>query len=383
MKLIVNNHNIFIIVLVTFLSSLILVPIFRKVAIHVNAMDYPDNKRKLQKVPMPRLGGLAIFLSFMLGYILFAKESTIMLSILMGSFLLILMGFVDSINPLKARYQLIVHIIAASIVCIYGGLVLNDVSIFGLNIIFPKPWNYFITIFFIVAFINIINLIDGLDGLAAGISTIYFITIAIIAVILSQMGGLDVILALIMCGSTLGFLVYNFPPAKCYLGQAGSDFLGFIIGVISLLGFKATTLTSIIIPICIMAIPIFDTAFAILRRLLKGEGIFTPDKEHFHHQLLKLKFSPRTSILIIYFITIMFSAISIFFVIGDQKLAMFIYIILMLFLIFIVMKTDILFKHKKTKLREEKEAKLLVKQQHDAMNKRKKNNKKHKKNKKS
>lgn len=347
MSFMINGHNVFVIVLVTFLTSLLLIPIIKKVSIHVNAMDYPNSPRKIHKKPMPRLGGVAIFLSFMLGYMLFAKSSTMMLSILMGSFLLILVGFIDSINPVKARYQLITHIIAASTVVIYGGLVLNDVSFLGINLTFSYPFNYIVTIIFIIAFINMLNLIDGLDGLAAGISSIYFLTIAIIALILNQMGGLDVTLAFIMLGSTLGFLVYNFPPASIFLGNCGSDFLGFLIGIIALLGFKATTLTSIIIPICIMAIPIFDTAFAILRRLLNGEGIFTPDKEHFHHQLLKMKFSPRTSILIIYFITAMFSLVSIFFVLGDQKQAIAIYVILMIFLLFIVLKTDILFQHKK------------------------------------
>ena len=379
MKYLINNHNIFIIVLVTFLATVILMPIIKKVAIHVNAVDYPNSPRKIHKKPMPRLGGVAIFLSFMLGYMLFAQTNSIMISILIGSFLLILAGSVDSITPLKARYQLIVHIIAASIVVIYGNLVLNDVSLLGLNIHFNEPFNYLITILFIVTFINVMNLIDGLDGLAAGISSIYFLTISIIAFMLNQLGGLDVILALIMLGSTLGFLVYNFPPASCFLGNCGSDFLGFIIGVIGLLGFKGATLTSIVIPICILAIPILDTVFAIFRRLLKGEGIFTPDKEHFHHQLLKMKFSPKTSILIIYFITSLFSAVSIFFALGDKKQAMIIYIILMLLLIFIVMKTDILFKHKKTILEEERLLKLEIAREHEIMNKRKKNKKKRKK----
>ena len=380
MNYVINNHNIFAIVLITFLATLVLTPIMKKVAIHVNAMDYPDSKRKIHKVPMPRLGGVAIFLSFMLGYILFAPENSIMISILMGSFLLILAGAVDSITPLKARYQLIIHIISAAIVVVYGKLVLNTISIFGLTINFVEPLNYLITILFIVLFINVINLIDGLDGLATGISSIYFLTIAIIAFMLNQLGGLDVILALIMLGSTLGFLVYNFPPASCFLGNCGSDFLGFIIGVIGLLGFKGATLTSIVIPICILAIPILDTVLAILRRLIKGEGIFTPDKEHFHHQLLKMKFSPKTSILIIYFITALFSAVSIFFALGDKKQAMVIYVILMLFLIFIVMKTDILFKHKKTILEEERILKEEVAREHIIMQKRKKERSKKRKN---
>ncbi len=352
MELVVNGHNVLLVVLITFVCSVILVPATMKVAIHVRAMDYPDGIRKFQKKPMPRLGGIAIFLSFIVGYMLFARESTMMLSILMASFLLVLVGFVDSINPVKAKYQLLTHFIAAFTVSVYGGLVLNNVSILGLNVTFPYPLNYLITIIFLIAFINMVNLIDGLDGLAGGICSIYFATIAIIGLVFTQMEGLDVILALIMFGATAGFLVYNFPPAKTYMGNCGSDFLGFIVGVIALLGFKATTLTSIVIPILIMAIPIFDTLFAILRRAISHKGIFTPDHDHLHHQLLKLKFSPRTSILIIYGITIMFSAVSIFFVLGDQKIAMTIYVILMLILLFIVMKTDILFKHKKTKEKE-------------------------------
>ena len=194
---------------------------------------------------------------------------------------------------------------------------------------------------------NAINLIDGLDGLASGISSIYFATIAIIAFILNKMQGLDTILALIMLGSTLGFLVWNFNPAKIFMGDTGSLFLGFTISVIWLLGFKGATLTSFIIPIVILSIPIFDTGLAILRRILKGEKISAPDKEHFHHQLLKMKFSMKATVLIIYAINILFASVSIFFVLGDAKMAVLIYVILMLLVLFLVMKTDILFQHKK------------------------------------
>jgi len=150
-----------------------------------------------------------------------------------------------------------------------------------------------------------------------------------------------------MLGSTLGFLVHNFHPAKIFMGDTGSLFLGFTISVIALLGFKATTLTSLIIPIVILAIPIFDTALAILRRLLKGEKITAPDKDHFHHQLLKMKFGVRSTVLIIYAINILFAAVSVFFVLGDSKQAIALYVALMILLLFLVMKTDILFHHHK------------------------------------
>ena len=210
---------------------------------------------------------------------------------------------------------------------------------------FPVPINYIITIFFIVAIANAINFIDGLDGLASGISSIYFLTIAIIAFILNRKEGLDTILSLIMLGSTLGFLVHNFHPAKIFMGDSGSLFLGYTISVIALLGYKAATLTTLIIPITILAIPIFDTGLAILRRIIKGQGISTPDKEHFHFQLLKMRFSVPASVLIIYGINILFASVSIFFVLGDKKLAIYIYIALMILLLFLVLKTDILFQH--------------------------------------
>ncbi|MBR1416515.1 MAG: undecaprenyl/decaprenyl-phosphate alpha-N-acetylglucosaminyl 1-phosphate transferase [Bacilli bacterium] len=353
MNLEVNGHNVFIILLVTFLTSLILTPIVKKIAIHINAIDVP-NERKVHTKPIPRLGGLAIFLAFMLGYMLYARESTMMLSVLMGSFLIILCGIIDDIKSVKAKYKFIVQIVAAATVCIYGNLILDEITIFGLNLYFTAPWSYIITILFIVAVMNIMNLIDGVDGLASGISSIYFLTIAIIAFILNQKGGLDIILSLIMAGSTLGFLAHNFPPASIFLGDTGSYFLGYIISVIGLLGYKAATLTSIIIPLAILAIPIFDTASAIIRRLLKHQNPFTnPDKEHLHHQFLKMKFSPRTTILIIYFITILFSVISILFAVHEKKQAMIIYVILTIFLLIIVMKTDILFKHKKDKKNKE------------------------------
>lgn len=346
MDLVVNGHNVFVIVIVTFLASLILVPIIKKIAIHINAMDVP-NERKIHKVPMPRLGGLAIYLAFLLGYMLYGEISTQMLSILIGGFLLILVGIFDDIKPIKARYKLIVQIVAAAIVVLYGDLSFTEVSLLGFKFYFNEFFGTLTSIIFIVAITNAINLIDGLDGLAAGISSIYFLTIAIIAFILNRIGGLDVIISLIMLGSTLGFLFHNFPPAKIFMGDTGSLFLGFMISIIALLGYKVTTFTSLIVPIIILAIPIFDTVFAILRRLLKGQNIGVADKEHFHHQLLKMKYSPTKSILIIYAIDIAFAAVSIFYILGDNQIAIAIYVILMILLLFVILKTDILFEHKK------------------------------------
>ncbi len=350
----VNGHNVFTIVFVTFLCSIITTPIVKKIALHIKALDYP-NARRLNKVPMPTLGGLAIFFSFMLGYMLYAKESTQMLSILMGSFLLVLMGMIDDIHPIKAKYQVIVQTIAAAIIVFYGNITLDTINVLGLHLTFAPPFNYLFTIILIVAIINAINLSDGLDGLCSGVSAIYFLTIAIIAFIMNAQDGLDTTLSLIMLGSTLGFLVYNFPPAKIYLGDTGSNLLGFIIAVTALLGYKTATFTSLFIPLIILATPIIDVVFSIIRRLLKGQNPFnSPDKEHLHHQLLKMQFSTRASLLIIYLIDILFAGVSIFYTLGDTYDAILIYIGLMIVFLFIVLKTDILFKRGEGKKHEKK-----------------------------
>ena len=204
MNLSVNNVNIFYIILITFVSSLILVPLVRDIAKHINAMDIPD-KRKVHKNPMPRLGGLAIFLSFLIGYMFFAPLTTQMISILIGSFLIVLLGIIDDINPLKATTKLWGQILVAIILVFFGNIYITELSLFGMNFTLGS-WAYPISLLFIVACINSINLIDGLDGLAAGTSSIYFITIIIIALLLGRTDNLGFILCLITLGATLGFL---------------------------------------------------------------------------------------------------------------------------------------------------------------------------------
>lgn len=347
MNLMINNHKVLTIILVSFIISAILVPIVKRIALHIGAVDEP-NERRVNKVPMPTLGGIAIFISFLFSYMFFAEKSNQMLSLLIGSFLIVLMGIFDSVKPIKARYQLIVQLIAAMIVVFYGGLVLTNVNFFGIYIEFGV-FSELVTILFILGITNALNFIDGIDGLAAGISSIYYLTILVIAIIMNKLAGLDVMLTVIMLGATLGFLLYNFPPALLYLGNSGSYFLGFTISLIALLGFKNVTLTSLIIPIVILAIPIVDTLFAIIRRIIKRKNPFVADKEHLHHQLLKLKFSTRKSVLIIYAINIIFSLVSVFYVLGNRYIAMGIYVLLMIILLIIVMKTNILYEHKNKK----------------------------------
>ena len=347
----VNGHNIFLIVSICFLSSLIFVEMMKRVAIFLKVLDIPNEKRKIQKEPVPLLGGIGIFLAFLLGYMLFAPKNDLMLSILISAFLIMLLGLFDDMTkcetPMPNKYKVIVQVVVACIVVFYGGLELEKASVFGTMIhfgIFSKP----LSIIIIVATINAINLIDGLDGLCAGISSIYFLTIAIIGFILNKFGGLDIILSLIMLGSTLGYLVHNFPPAKIYQGDAGSTFLGLMISVIFLLGFKTTTLTSLIIPLLILAIPIMDTLFAIIRRKLKGQSIDHADKEHIHHQLLK-KLSKKSTLLVIYAINILFSLTTILYTLGNKKELIICYVLLVFIVLFLVFKTNVIFDWPKLK----------------------------------
>lgn len=346
MNFTVNGYNVFIIILTTFLTSLILTYLMIKISKNMNIMDIP-NERSVHKKPTPLLGGIAIFLSFLFGFILFGNQNPLMISILIASFLILLLGIFDDIKPIKARYKFVIHILVALIVVFYGGLKLTHVDIFGLSLNF-KWMSPYITILIIVGIINAVNLIDGLDGLCAGISSIYFLTIGVIALILNKFNGLDIILSFIMLGATLGFLVFNFPPAKIFMGDTGSTFLGLMISVIMLLGFKTVTLTSLLIPLVLLILPITDTLFAIIRRAVNKKPIGQADKEHIHHQLLK-HLSTRKTILVIYAVDLIFSVVSIFYAIGKKKEMIIFYILLMFILLYLVFKTNVIFKKKENK----------------------------------
>ena len=331
------------IVLVTFICSAIIMYLMRKVAVHVGAMDIPrseEGNRHIHKKATPKLGGVGIFLAFLVGYMLFGEQSIRMNSILIGSFIVVLTGIVDDIKPIRATHKLLGHIVAAMVIVFYGGILLNNITAFGYSIDFGIL-SYPITILFIVACTNIINLIDGLDGLSGGICSIFYITIAIIGFFQGRSGSLVMILTLIMLGSTLGFLLHNFHPAKIFAGDCAT-FMGFIIAVITLLEFKGPALISFFIPITILGIPILDTSFAIIRRLLKGQPPVQADKQHLHHQLLGMNFSQVTTVLIIYGINILFAMASIFYSLKNRLTGQIIYAIIFVIVVWFVLHTTII-----------------------------------------
>ena len=331
------------IVLVTFVFTALIMPIVKRIAIHVGAIDVPradEGHRHIHKKATPMFGGVGIFLGFLFGYMLFGEQSVRMNAILIGSFIIILTGIMDDVKPIRAYQKMIGHIIAACIIVFYGQITLDNISAFGYSLDFGMfaPW---ITIFFIVACTNIINLIDGLDGLSGGVCSIFYLTIGIIGFYQGRGGSLVMVLAFIMLGSTLGFLLHNFYPAKIFAGDCAT-FMGFIISIITLLEFKGPALTSFFVPIMILGIPILDTLFAIIRRLLKGQPPFKADKQHLHHQLLGMNFSQRTTVLIIYGINLLFAAASILYTIKDPVLGKIIYIIIFIIVLWFVLHTTII-----------------------------------------
>ena len=342
--------RVLLIVLTTFVFSALFIPVVKKIAEFIGAMDVPD-ERKVHKKPIPRMGGLAIYGGFLLGYMIFGQHSVQMNAILIGSIIILITGIFDDIKPIPAKYKFICQIVGASVIPLYGGILLQDISAFGLYLNFGI-FAYPITILFIVGAVNCINLIDGLDGLSSGIASIYFLTIGIIGLLLNSSTGLDITLTFIMLGSTLGFLLHNFHPAKIFMGDSGSMFLGYIISVIALLGFKNVTLTSFVVPMFLLAIPVLDTLFAIIRRLINHKPIGMPDKNHLHHQLLNMKLSQTKTVLIIYLVDILFAAASILYVIGNKILGtnlygIIIYIILLLLTLLLVFRTNIIWNHDK------------------------------------
>ena len=274
------------------------------------ALDAP-NQRKVHKKPIPRIGGIGIWLAFMLAIVIATGYTEVpddqefeLIGLMASSTLIVLVGVIDDYKDLPAKVKLLGQIIAAAVLVIGFGVRIDFVTDpFG-DYIFLEYFAVPLTIFWVVGITNTVNLIDGLDGLAAGVSTIAAITICLVAL---QQG--DVFLATLtacLAGAAVGFLYYNFNPAKIFMGDSGSMFLGFMLSGISVIGaVKAATTIALIVPILALGLPIMDTTFAIVRRYRGGVPIFKPDKGHLHHRLLDMGFTQRQAVLLMYVISAM------------------------------------------------------------------------------
>lgn len=321
--------------IVTFILSLILVPIVSKVTKNLGIIAH-TNKQTIHKGVIARTGGYAIYVSFLIGAMIFLKTDIKINSILIGGFIIFLTGFYDDIHDISPKLKMLGQIIAALVVIFYGGISLKGFTLPFL----PDTVSYIIAIIITIAWIvgitNAVNLIDGLDGLCGGISIIVLVTISLTSL---TYGRTDISsLSLLLAGAIGGFLVYNFHPASVFLGDCGALFIGYMIAVISLLGFgyKSSSFFTLGAPIIVLMVPIMDTIIAIVRRKVHHKSFSEADRGHLHHKLMfSLELGQTKSVLILYFVTFLFSLCS-YLYLYDRIAASILFITLMvLFEIFV------------------------------------------------
>jgi len=276
----------------------IITPTVGSIARFVGAMDEP-NSRKIHEDPVPRLGGLAIFFGFIIPALLFLELTDQMKGVLVGASIITLFGAVDDLRGTTPPVKFAGQFIAAGCLIFYGMRIdyftLPYLGTIDIDPALAIP----LTLLWVVALINIVNFIDGMDGLAAGVCTIAAGTFAVIAISLGRPGA--GILAAILAGTTLGFLRHNFFPASIFMGDSGSMLLGFILAAVTVHGvLKSVAAVTLVIPLLILGVPIFDLSFAILRRIKNGRSIFQPDRGHLHHRLFNIGFSQRKAVLVLY-----------------------------------------------------------------------------------
>jgi UDP-GlcNAc:undecaprenyl-phosphate/decaprenyl-phosphate GlcNAc-1-phosphate transferase len=292
------------------LVSVFFIPWMFKVSRRGIGLDDPNETRKLQEVPVSRLGGLPIFISLVAGMTINwwtdPKPTVEWGALVVGSLLMFGLGLWDDLRPLGARKKLIGQIIAASVVY-FMGLSIDKVTYPGAKwSVDLGQMSYFVTVFWLIAVPNLVNLIDGFDGLAGGLGLVMSMTLGLVAIHNEQLEVAGY--AFTMAGALLGFLVFNFPPAKIYLGDGGAYLIGFTIAALSLSSSnKASVAAVLLVTIVALGIPILDTSFALLRRALRGYPIFHADDEHFHHRLQKLGLTKERILIAFYTIAVVFS----------------------------------------------------------------------------
>jgi len=291
--------------LIAALVTLITTPVVKNLAYKFGAVDVPKDARRMHSHPIPRMGGLAIYLGFMLSTILFLPLEEQVRGMLLGATILVILGIFDDIYALPAKPKFFIQIVAALIAVLNGNVIthLSNPNLFSSN----PYWSLGvlsipISVLWIVGITNAVNLIDGLDGLACGVSTISSMTMLVIALTLTD--GPVAILMAALSGACLGFLPYNLNPAKIFMGDTGSTFLGFILAIASIQGlFKIYTIISFAVPFLMLGLPIFDTCFAILRRVAHGQSPMSADRKHIHHRLIDMGFSQKQAVAVLYIIS--------------------------------------------------------------------------------
>lgn len=321
-----------------FLISFAMTPVAKKVAFKVGAIANP-RKRDMHSKPIPRMGGIAIVAGFMITLIISIQFITVLdwkqvIGITSGALIIFLLGFFDDIYELSAKLKFLIQILAATIVALSGvSIPFISIPFIGNAPMFLDMLSIPITVIWIVGITNAVNFIDGLDGLAAGVSSIASLCLMVLSIYSGY--PIAILLTTILAGSCLGFLPYNFNPASIFMGDTGSTFLGFILAVTSILGLlKSYTIVTIVVAVLVLGLPVFDTAFAIIRRLLAGKPITAPDRGHLHHRLVDRGYSQKQAVITLYAISGVFGLSAIAVANHDFRFIVAIFIIMGLLLYF-------------------------------------------------
>lgn len=320
--------------IISYLIGVFIVPLVISYSKSKGLVDVP-NERKIHTKPISRLGGIAIWASTMLTFLVLVFLSyypygSLLSCILIGGTLMFLLGLIDDIYNLDAKFKLFIQIAIASLVFLLGGRIDSVPFLPQLNIVV----SYILTILWIVGISNAVNFIDGVDGLAGSVVTVNSITLGLIAVAMVPPNTMSALIAFILAGSMLAFLTYNFNPAKIFMGDSGALFSGFLLATLSITGVMKAAALAIILPFVVLAVPIMDVTFSTIRRILKGKSPFVADAEHIHHKLLNAGFSQNMTVAILTSIAIVAGAIASYFA-GSIKHYI-VYIIAILLIMFCI-----------------------------------------------
>ena len=339
--------------LVALVVSFLMTPVVKTFAYKVGAIDVPKDARRMHKVPIPRLGGLAIFIGFMVSILLFSEITLELRSILLGAVIIVVLGVVDDIMALPAMLKFVVQIVAALIPATHGVTILafSNPNIFSDNLYWVLgSLSIPFTVLWIVAITNSVNLIDGLDGLANGVSAISATTMLVIALVSDQSAVAVVLAALV--GACVGFMPYNMNPAKMFMGDTGATFLGYILATMSIQGlFKYYAVISFVVPFLILGLPIFDTTFAFIRRIAHGQSPMHPDRSHIHHRLIDMGLNQKQAVATLYVISAILGLSAVVLTTGGEQKAMLFF--LALCIVAVVAARVVFPKEVKEELREE------------------------------
>lgn len=293
--------------IVSFAFTFATTPLVRRFAFKIGAIDIPKDNRRMHKKPTPRIGGLAIIFGFTVATLCFAQPSRQLYGTLAGAAIIAVMGVIDDCKNLPAKLKFVIQIIAALVVVFAGDIkidVFTNPNFLSDNPywVLPEWLSLTLTVIWIVFITNAVNFIDGLDGLAAGVSAIMSISLVFISI---RVGEYSIaILGIALMGSCFGFLPFNFNPAKIFMGDTGSTFLGFMLATLSIQGvFKSYAVISFAVPLLILGLPLFDALFAMIRRILRGQSPMTADRGHLHHRLVDMGFSQKQTVFILYAIS--------------------------------------------------------------------------------